>query len=62
MGIACQIIGTDDGKEANVWVYDLKAGGSLRRLTFGGRNQYPIWSRDSRSITFQSDRDGDRHF
>ena len=53
------VIGTDDGKDANVWVYDLKSGGSLRRLTFGGRNQYPIWTRDGRFITFQSDRDGD---
>jgi hypothetical protein len=53
------VVGTDDGKDANVWVYDLKSGGSLRRLTFGGRNQYPIWTRDGRFITFQSNRDGD---
>ncbi len=52
-------VGIDDGKEANVWVYDFKSGGSLRRLTFGGRNQFPIWTRDGRFITFQSDRDGD---
>ena len=53
------VVGTDDGKDANVWVYDLQSGGSLRRLTFGGRNQYPIWTRDGRFITFQSNRDGD---
>ena len=53
------VVGTDDGKDAVVWVYDLKAGGSLRRLTFGGRNLFPIWTRDGRFITFQSDRDGD---
>jgi eukaryotic-like serine/threonine-protein kinase len=53
------VVGTDDGREANVWIYDLKSGGSLRRLTFGGRNQYPIWTPDGRFITFQSDRDGD---
>jgi serine/threonine-protein kinase len=52
-------VGTDDGKDAVVWVYDLKAGGSPRRLTFGGRNQFPIWSPDERYITFQSDREGD---
>jgi serine/threonine protein kinase len=53
-------VGTDDGKEAAIWVYDLKASASsLRRLTFGGRNQFPIWSPDSRYITFQSDREGD---
>ena len=53
------VVATDDAKEGVVWVYDLKAGGSLRRLTFGGRNQFPIWSPDGRSITFQSDREGD---
>jgi serine/threonine-protein kinase len=52
-------VGTADGKEANIWVYDLKAGGSLRRLTFGGRNLFPIWSPDGRYIAYQSDRDGD---
>ena len=53
------VVGTDDGRDANVWVYDLKPGSSPRRLTFGGRNQYPIWTRDGRFITFQSNRDGD---
>jgi eukaryotic-like serine/threonine-protein kinase len=53
------VVGTDDGKDAVVWVYDLKAAGSLRRLTFGGRNLFPIWTPDGRFITFQSDRDGD---
>jgi hypothetical protein len=51
---------TDDGKDAVVWIYDLKGGTSLRRLTFGGRNDLPIWSPDSQYITFQSDRDGHR--
>ena len=53
------VVGTDDGKDAVVWVYDLKSAGSLRRLTFGGNNRFPIWTRDGRFITFQSDRDGD---
>ena len=53
------VVATDDTKEAIIWVYDLKAGGSLRRLTFGGQNQFPIWSPDGRYITFQSDREGD---
>jgi Tol biopolymer transport system component len=50
---------TDDGKGADVWVYDLSRGSAARRLTFGGRNRHPIWSRDGRWITFQSDREGD---
>jgi serine/threonine-protein kinase len=52
------VVETDDGRDAVVWVYDLKAGGALRRLTFGGRNRFPIWTRDGRFITFQSDREG----
>jgi serine/threonine-protein kinase len=50
----------DDGKEANVWVYDLTQNAAPRRLTFGGSNRFPIWSADGKSIVFQSDRDGDR--
>ncbi len=53
-------VGTDDTGGADVWVYDLKARGSLRRLTFAGRNQFPIWTPDSRFLTFLSDREGDQ--
>jgi serine/threonine-protein kinase len=53
------VVGTDDGKEGTLWAYELRAGAVPRRLTFGGRNRYPIWSRDGRFITFQSDREGD---
>ncbi len=52
-------VAIDDGKVANVWVYDLGAGGVPRRLTFVGRNLFPIWTRDGRYVTYQSDRDGD---
>ncbi len=50
---------TGGEKEAIIWIYDLKGGSPLRRLTFGGSNRFPIWTPDSRYITFQSDRDGD---
>jgi serine/threonine-protein kinase len=53
------VVEVDDGKEANLWVFDLKGGGALRRLTFGGSNRYPVWTADGRFITFQSDREGD---
>jgi Tol biopolymer transport system component len=51
--------GSDDGKEAIVWVYERGGTTSMRRLTFGGRNRFPIWSADGQRIAFQSDREGD---
>ena len=52
-------VGTNDGKDQIVWIYDLSGGTSLRRLTFGGKNSAPIWSSDGRYIIFNSDREGD---
>ena len=51
--------GTDDGKEASVWIYELSGASQARRLTFGGNNRFPIWSADGRRVAFQSDREGD---
>jgi serine/threonine-protein kinase len=51
--------GTDDGKEAAIWVYDLSGATSMRKLTFGGGNRFPLWSRDGKHIVFASDREGD---
>ena len=31
----------------------------MRRLTFGGKSRFPIWSADGQRIAFQSDREGD---
>jgi Tol biopolymer transport system component len=50
--------GTDDGRSANVWVYDLSGASAPRQLTFEGRNRSPIWSADGQYIAFQSDREG----
>jgi len=50
---------TDDGKEAIVWIYELSGTASMRRLTFGGRNRFPVWSADGQRVAFQSDREGD---
>ena len=52
------VVGTDDGKEANVWVCALQPACVPRQLTFKGANRFPIWSSDGRYIAFQSDRDG----
>jgi serine/threonine-protein kinase len=49
----------DDGKDANVWTYELGSAMSMQRLTSGGKNRFPVWSGDGRRIAFQSDREGD---
>jgi Tol biopolymer transport system component len=51
-------IESDDGKEANVLIYDLSITSAIRRLTFDGRNRFPIWSPDGQRVAFQSDRTG----
>jgi hypothetical protein len=51
--------GTDDGKEAIIYTYDLSDAGPMQRLTFGGNNRFPVWTSDSKRVAFQSDRDGD---
>jgi eukaryotic-like serine/threonine-protein kinase len=48
-----------DGKEEAIWIYDLSGVSSMRRLAFGGRNRFPMWSADSQRVAFQSDREGD---
>ena len=52
-------VGTNDSRDANVWIHDVTGTASMRQLTFGGRNRYPIWSADGQRIAFQSDREGD---
>jgi Tol biopolymer transport system component len=52
-------VGTNDGKEAIIWIYDQEGQTTRRRLTDVGKNRFPVWSNDSRHVAFQSDRDGD---
>ena len=49
----------DGGREMNIWVYELAGATAMRRLTFGGRNRSPVWTRDGQRIVFRSDRGGD---
>ena len=51
--------GSSDAPDTSIWVYDLAAGGSAQRLTFGGHDRFPVWSSDSQRVIFQSDRGGD---
>jgi dipeptidyl aminopeptidase/acylaminoacyl peptidase len=53
------VFSTDDGKDAVVWIYELSGATAMRRLTFGGKNRFPIWSVDGQRVAFQSDREGD---
>jgi Protein kinase domain/WD40-like Beta Propeller Repeat len=53
------VVSTDDGKDAVVWVYDLAGTTSMRKLTFGGDDRFPLWSRDGQRVAFQSKRGGD---
>jgi Tol biopolymer transport system component len=49
---------TDDGRDVNVWVFDLGSDRAPRRVTFAGRNRSVAWTADSRRIAYRSDRDG----
>jgi len=48
-----------DGGTSNIWVYDVSGRAAERRLTEGGSNRYPVWSRDGQYLVYQSDREGD---
>jgi serine/threonine-protein kinase len=52
-------VGIDEGNDANIWIYDLSGANAPNRLTFGGKNRFPIWSPDGQRIAFQSDRESD---
>jgi serine/threonine-protein kinase len=52
-------LGSDDGKEAQIWVYGLSRSSAARRLTFGGSNRFPTWSANGERVAFQSTREGD---
>ena len=41
-------------RENIVWIYDLNGGGALRRLTFGGMDNYPSWNLDGRDVIYFS--------
>jgi serine/threonine-protein kinase len=52
-------LGSDDSREAIVSIFPLDGTSTVRRLTFGGKNRFPIWSPDGVRVAFQSDREGD---
>jgi eukaryotic-like serine/threonine-protein kinase len=50
---------TDDDKGTVVWTYELSGATAMHRVTFNGRNRFPIWTSDGQRVVFQSDREGD---
>jgi serine/threonine protein kinase len=52
-------VGINDGRQADVWLYDLSGSTAIRQLTSGGKNRFPVWSPDGQYVAFQSDREGD---
>jgi len=54
-----RVVYSGRGANANIWMADLSRASAPRRLTFEGRNQFPVWTRDGRYVAFQSDREGD---
>jgi len=59
-----QLVGTVYDKDsANIWIGDVAATTALRRLTFGGANNFhPVWTNDAKRVVFHSDRDSPGSF
>jgi len=49
-------IAINDGKQADIWIYDLAGDRMTQFTTDPGRDRAPIWSSDNRRIIFTSDR------
>jgi Tol biopolymer transport system component len=47
-----------DGGSRDIWLYETAGATALRRLTEGGNNRFPVWSRDGEHVAFQSSREG----
>ena len=52
-------VARENGAMSDILTYDLSGKVEAKRLTFDGINRFPVWSADSRKVTFQSNRDGD---
>jgi len=46
-----------EGSTSDIWTYDVSGKTPIQRVTFDGQSRFPIWSSDSRRVTFQSTRD-----
>jgi Tol biopolymer transport system component len=50
-------VSRSEGTSSDIWTYELSGKTVIQRLTFGGTSRFPVWSADSRRVTFQSTRD-----
>ena len=50
-------VSRSEGGASDIWTYELSGATEMQRLTFGGQSRFPIWSADSRRVTYQSVRD-----
>src|SRR5688572_18253203 len=50
-------VSRSEGSTSEIWTYELSGEAVIQRLTFGGQTRFPVWSADSRRVTFQSARD-----
>jgi serine/threonine protein kinase/Tol biopolymer transport system component len=46
------------GDTSDLWLVDLDRSGVMSRLTFGGKEASPLWSRDGRHVAYTSTRNG----
>jgi eukaryotic-like serine/threonine-protein kinase len=53
------VFAIDDDRDAIVYTYEVSGATAMHRVTFGGKNRYPIWTSDGQRVAFQSDREGD---
>ena len=50
---------SDDGRDAYIATYVLAGGSAIRRVTFSGKDRFPVWHPDNKRLAFQSARHGD---
>jgi Tol biopolymer transport system component len=50
-------VSRSEGGTSDIWIHDLSGNVAIQRLTFDGQGRDPVWSSDSRRITYQSTRD-----
>lgn len=55
--LALVVDSSAQGGNTDIWVYDLERG-AMSRITFGGANESPVWSRDGKYLAYVSGQRG----